>query len=80
MFLFDEAERILSAIITVLALQSNLAALVLTNNGTLGVEIKELKPGVAAPVSHYIRINVCRHMQFFKSKKICFLLETSQID
>ena len=32
-----------------LALQSISAGLVLTNDGTLGVEIRDLKPGAAAP-------------------------------
>ena len=35
-----------------LAPQSNSTGSVLTNDGTLGREIKELKPGVAAPASY----------------------------
>ena len=35
--------------LTLLALQSNSTSSVLTNDGTLGAGIRELKPGVAAP-------------------------------
>ena len=35
-----------------LALQSNSTGSVPTNNGRLGVGIKELKPGVAAPTGY----------------------------
>ena len=46
--MFDEAERIRRVIL--LALQSNSTGSVLINDGTLGVGIKELKSGAAAPV------------------------------
>ena len=40
-----------SAVLILLALQSNSTSSVLTNDGTLGAEIRELKPGAAAPAS-----------------------------
>ena len=41
-----------SVVLILLALQSNSTGSVLINDGTLGVGIKELKPGAAAPQQH----------------------------